>query len=117
LRESRKAIRFPLEALVAFSWKDNTGMEQRARGRSRDISERGVFVLANNCPPVGVKIGLRIELPGHPKIAPGLRVHVEGHVLRVEELTEEPETCGFAVLGSETILAESGDHQELEPQT
>jgi hypothetical protein len=73
--------------------------------------------LTNNCPPVGVKIGLRIELPGHPNIAPGLRVHVEGRVLRVEELSKEPETCGFAVLGSETILRESGDHEELEQQT
>ena len=60
LMESRKTLRFPLEAWVAFSWKDDNGMEQRAKGRSRDISERGVFVLANNCPPVGVKIALRI---------------------------------------------------------
>jgi hypothetical protein len=117
LRESRKAIRFPLEASVAFSWKDDNGMEQRAKGRSRNISERGVFVLANSCPPVGVKIGLRIVLPGHLDIAPGLRVHVEGRVLRVEELSEEPETCGFAVLSNDVMLGESGDHQELEPQT
>lgn len=117
LRESRKTIRFPLEAWVAFSWKDDNGMEQRAKGRSRDISERGVFVLANDCPPVGVKIALRILLPEAPSIAQGLRLRVEGRVLRVDEFTKELEACGFAVLSDETMLGESGDNQELEPQT
>lgn len=84
-------------------------MEQHAEGRSRDISERGLFVFTNNCPPLGVTIGLRVLVPEYPNIAQGLRVHVEGRVLRVDRSRIGPETCGFAVFSEETRLKESGE--------
>jgi hypothetical protein len=91
-------------------------MNLHAKGRSRDISERGAFVFASNCPPLGVKIGLRISLPEYPGIAQGLRVDIEGRVLRVDRAGGEPEACGFAVSSDEAMLMESGEHAKSEPE-
>jgi PilZ domain len=108
MSDSRKAIRFPLEALVTFYWKSENGMEQQGKGRSRDISEHGVFVFADECPPAGIKIGLKIVLPELSDIAHALRMQIEGRVLRVDEAAREQRACGFAVL-SEQALLDGGD--------
>jgi hypothetical protein len=104
MSEARKAIRFPLEASVIFYWKSENGMEQQGKGRSRDISEHGVFVFADECPPAGVKIGLKIVIPELSDIAQGLRMQIEGRVLRVDEMAGEQRACGFAVLSEQALL-------------
>jgi hypothetical protein len=106
MREARKAIRFPLEASVTFYWKSENGSDQQGQGRSRDISEHGVFVFADDCPPPGVKIGLNILLPELSDIARALRVRIEGHVLRVDQTRPGLGACGFAVLSEQALLNE-----------
>jgi hypothetical protein len=103
MSEARKAIRFPLEASVTFYWKGENGMEQRGAGHSRDISEHGVFVFSDECPPAGTKIGLNILLPEFSDIAHGLRMQIEGRVLRVDERQGEQRVCGFAVLSEQAL--------------
>jgi PilZ domain len=107
MSEARKAIRFPLEASVSFYWMGENGVEQQGKGRSRDISENGVFVFADECPPAGVKIGLKIVLPELSDIAHALRMQIEGRVLRVDEAAGEQRVCGFVVLSEQALL--SGD--------
>jgi hypothetical protein len=105
-RVARTTIRYPLETSVVFWWKDENGTYQQNEGRGRDVSDRGAFVFAAACPPVGTAIGLRISLEGFRDAAPALRIEVEGRVLRVEQSRKQGNS-GFAVLLSNAIVAGS----------
>src|SRR5258706_5241624 len=79
-RHTRKAIRFPLEAPIVFSWADS-GIEKQGEGRTRDISEVGTFVLSSTCPPVGIQISFKIFLPVLLGFEPQTRVEAAGQGL------------------------------------
>jgi len=104
---ARRAIRFPLEVPVAFWWNDASGITQHGEGRSRDISESGVFILGKVCPPLGARVGLRIFIEELPNTARAIRVQIDGHVLRVANSGTEAGTSGFAVLSDRAVLKES----------
>ena len=97
-RQARKAIRFPLEARIVFWWTDG-GIEKKCEGHTRDISERGAFVLATSCPPPGTQIGFEVFLPVAPGFQPRTRVEAMGQVQRVEQ-----DRGGFAILTRHTLL-------------
>ena len=59
-----------------FWWKDENVIYQQNEGRGRDVSDRGAFVFAAACPPVGTSIGLRISLEGFPDATPAVRIEV-----------------------------------------
>lgn len=101
--ETRKGIRFPLEAPVVFWWVDS-GITKRGEGRTRDISERGAFVLASTCPPRGTQTGFKIFLPALPGSEQKTTLEAEGQVLRVEQAQEPKELEGFAILAQHIIL-------------
>ena len=91
----RKAKRYPLSALVLFCWKRVDGILQEGEGTTRDISIRGVFIVAQSPPPPGVLLELDVylsSLSGTPK---SVQLHGEGKVIRVSG-RQEPEP-GFAV--------------------
>ena len=90
----RASMRFPLEAPVAFWWMDENGNRQAGEGSSRDISERGAFVLAVACPPVGSNVELRIPLEGLPDTT---EIDLAGCVVRVEQVNDGKGSNGFAV--------------------
>ena len=90
----RATIRFPLEAHVAFRWTDENGNRQQGEGSSRDISERGAFVFAVACPPMGSNVELRIPLEGLPDAN---WIDLAGCVVRVEQAHSEKGSSGFAV--------------------
>jgi hypothetical protein len=94
---ARATIRFPLAASVVFWWTDAKGTYQQGAGRSRDISDRGVFVLAAACPPLGTLVGLKISLDEVPDTKGTLHIEVTGQVLRVEESDVGMGSSGFAV--------------------
>jgi len=96
-QHTRKAIRFPLEALTVFWWLDR-GVVKRSEGRTRDISEKGAFVLAGTCPPQGIQIGFKVSLPALSGFEHRTRVEADGHVLRVERAHGHEECEGFAIL-------------------
>jgi hypothetical protein len=96
-QHTRKAIRFPLEALTVFWWLDS-GVVKRSEGRTRDISEKGAFVLASTCPPQGIQIGFKFFLPALSGFERRTRVEADGHVLRVERAQGHEECEGFAIL-------------------
>lgn len=105
---TRKAIRFPLEALTVFWWSDG-GVEKRSEGRTRDISEKGVFVLANTCPPQGIQIGFKVFLPALSRFERKTRVEADGCVLRVERTRGREECDGFAILIDHILLRVNND--------
>lgn len=107
-QHTRKAIRFPLEALTVFWWSD-TGVVKRSEGRTRDISETGVFVLANTCPPEGIQIGFKVFLPALSGFERKTRVEADGYVLRVERTPGRQACDGFAILIEHILLRVNND--------
>lgn len=110
-RGRRNSIRYPLEAPVVFRWKGDNGVFQQNEGWSRDVSERGVFVVAASCPPACADIELRIDFAAVPAVMRGMQMEVDGRVLRVEPGTSERKG-GFAVLAKQALLSESDDTAE-----
>lgn len=107
----RASIRFPLEAAVVFSWTDEKGNRQQGQGSSRDISERGAFVFAADCPPVGSNVELRIPLEGLPDTT---RIDLDGCVVRVEQPHDGKGSSGFAVFRDLGDSADSFRQQQIE---
>jgi hypothetical protein len=82
--ELRKASRYRLSAPALFLWAPQDGPPQTGEGITRDISTSGVYVLAESSPPVGARVQLDILLPKLADASPGMHLHGEGVVLRVE---------------------------------
>jgi hypothetical protein len=110
MRSTRTEIRFPLEASVEFRWRTPDGATLHGIGRSRDISEHGVFVLAEQCPPKGDKVELTVLIDEVIQTGEVFHVHIKGNVLRIDEVMSEREGYGFAVLSDEAISDTSNRH-------
>jgi PilZ domain len=61
--EHRGAIRYPLQVPASFSWEDEQRIVRQGEGHTRNISEKGVFVDAAICPPIGSSVELHFSLP------------------------------------------------------
>lgn len=93
---ARATIRFPLEAPVAFWWTDRNGKRRDGEGSSRDLSERGAFVFATACPPVGARVELKIPLEG---LRDTTEIELVGCVIRVELARNgKKANTGFTIL-------------------
>jgi hypothetical protein len=105
-RESRRGMRFPVEARVVFKWVDETGNVREGEGRSRNISERGAFVIAKKYPPRGASLELKLFLPRIPITPTVVTVIMNATVVRSEERASgSQDESGFAVEGQSTQLA------------
>jgi len=92
--DRRNHQRFEVTATARFSWTDAGGVRWQGQGRTRDISEKGVFVLTPDCPPSGATV--RLEVRASRLTKSGLIMHTKGQVVRVE-VTEAPAAvAGFA---------------------
>jgi hypothetical protein len=100
MRSTRTEIRFPLEASVEFWWKDMGGATHHGLGRSRDISEHGVFAWAERCPH-GDQVELNIVIDELTESGELLQFQINGKVLRVDQILAEKEGFGFAVLSDQ----------------
>jgi hypothetical protein len=100
-----------LEALTVFWWLDS-GVAKRSEGRTRDISEKGAFVLASTCPPQGIQIGFKVFLPALSGFELWTKVEADGHVLRVERAQGHEESEGFAVLIEHMLMRVNNDISE-----
>lgn len=80
--DHRQATRYRVSAPAFFAWQRADGTLQEAQGTSRDISERGVFILAQELPVPGTHVELDVYLPtvtGGPR---STQLHGEGTVVR-----------------------------------
>jgi hypothetical protein len=103
--ELRKATRYRLNAPVFYWWESADGTLQEAQGITRDISDRGVFVVAKQLPPAGVRVEVDVHLPAVSRAARSAQLHGEGAVLRICE--PEAKESGFAA--AVVFHAESSD--------
>lgn len=92
--QPRKTTRYQLTSPATYWWGPKGGQRIANRGVTRDISTAGVFIFAQEQPPVGARIELEILLPSLENIGPGVRLYGEGLVLRVER--ENHNNTGFA---------------------
>jgi len=109
--DRRRSHRYDLRTQVGFSWEDLEGIYHREESLTRDISEVGVFVVANSCPPVGTTVQLEVSF--HSATAQGVRIQAQGRVVRVEKADPSQAHDGFAA-ATETIKV---FNHELEPNS
>ena len=100
-QKRRTAIRFPMEVVVEFSWRDAGGILRKGEGRSHNVREIGAFVIANAnaCPPVGADVSYKLYLSGDPGTKLAKVQERVARVVRVEEAHSGVGRSGFAVCG------------------
>jgi hypothetical protein len=83
--ELRRANRYRLIAPVFFYWAPQNGPAQSGQGTTRDLNSHGVYVQADEAPPVGALVQMDILLPKLAFSGSGMHLTGEGVVLRVEK--------------------------------
>ena len=101
--ERRGGRRFNLQAPVQFTWRLPGSGVASEDGRTRDISVRGVFVLASTCPPEGSVLRMRVSLPACPGDS-SLEMQADATVVRVEGSGSE-DCPGFAAITKRCSLS------------
>lgn len=85
--EWRKARRFALDIPVLFRWMDDGQTACEGAGFCRDISTRGVFVIAFCAlPPLASALELMVLLPPLDTQGHAMRLCSTGSVVRVERM-------------------------------
>jgi len=92
--DRRHHKRFDLQATARFSWKDAGGARFEGQGLTRDISEKGVFVLTPHVPPSGTAV--RLEVRASSRSGSALLIQSRGQVVRVEDAARTQAGLGFA---------------------
>lgn len=104
--ESRRFIRFRLDAAVVLSW-TASGTLTRLAAFTRDLSRSGAFVLCED--GCELQIGQQVWIQGLlPTISSGgkaISFHAQGSVVRHSSQGEQP---GFAVLAEIEIAERQG---------
>jgi hypothetical protein len=104
---ARRAIRYSLHANAVFAWRDERGRRRAARGYTRDISMRGAYVVAAECPPRGACVSINVYLPGQLDGVRFIRVNAEGLVLRVDSASGERASGGFSMQNKRVLICEN----------
>jgi PilZ domain len=97
VRELRAVERFRLKLPVNLTWQVRSKQEQQGEGITRDISTRGMFVLARTSPPKGKPLRFEISL-SPDELSPAIQVEGRGRVVRVERPAPRSKITGFAVV-------------------
>lgn len=109
----RHTSRFEIVAPVSYWWPSPTGALHSSKGETRNISQRGVLVAAEECPPLGSPVQLTIRLPRLREKGLGMRLEGEGMVVRVQDTSNSHllgPTQAFAV--SVQFYLEKSEQQE-----
>ena len=115
--DRRLRTRFDLTAPVTYSWKERRGVRRTGRGATRDVSERGLFVLSDSCPPVGTVIQFEVSFSFRDNSE--IRMKAKGKVVRVQADGNGDGVRGFAAdtqvlwLSTEAVGAAGGTNAEL----
>ena len=78
---------------MSFLWEEGDGVEHQGTGLTRDVSQRGVFVVSETYVPVAAAV--RLELDFHELVTRNSHMVAQGSVLRVEPSSDG--IGGFAV--------------------
>src|SRR5580698_1449146 len=61
--DARKTLRYCVRARAIFHWTVGNGLSREGEGFTRDVSPRGAYVFAAECPPLGTQLEMMINLP------------------------------------------------------
>lgn len=92
--DRRLRTRFDLNAPATYSWKERAGVRRTGHGRTRDVSECGLFVLADSLPPEGTTIEFEVSFAFSDNSQ--IQMQAKGKVVRVEAGGNSGKTHGFA---------------------
>lgn len=96
VRELRAVQRFAVNLPVLISWRAVGRPMETAGGHTRDISTRGMFVVAPAGPRAGELLRFAVDM-ALDESSTLLRVQGEGRVVRVERPAQASRLAGFAV--------------------
>ena len=102
--DSRKTLRYEVRARVIFHWADREGVSRESEGFTRDVSPKGAYVFASDCPPLGTPVEMTIDLPGVGKVSNNPHIRADCFVLRVDKAGATHATIGFSVQNSRVTL-------------
>lgn len=102
--ELRKANRYRLSAPSVILWAPEGGPAESGRGVIRDINASGVYIVTSAHPPVGARVQLEILLPQMANNQPGMQLHGEGTVIRVDSGSIDERTCGVGGFAASVIF-------------
>lgn len=101
--DRRERRRFDVSAPVAYVWTNSDSMQHSATGVTRDVSESGVFIVADTLPPVGAVVQFEVSFSFRDDSHIQMRAH--GKVLRVEATAGDKTQSGFAAATNQPVLA------------
>jgi PilZ domain len=94
-KELRQRLRYELQVPVEIEWQSNTG-KQKARGFTKDISSKGIFIFCESEIPLDAHLHLLIFLRTDG-LGPMVTVDVVAKVCRVVKPIAEGDLPGLAV--------------------
>jgi hypothetical protein len=104
MEDSRKTLRYEVRARAVFHWDDRGGVSREGQGFTKNVSPKGAYVLASECPPQGTPMEMTIDLPSLGKGSNNLHIRADCHVLRVDRVGTPQGTIGFSVRNSRVTL-------------
>lgn len=82
----RHANRYEIATPISYWWTSSEGPIHSSKGETRNISPSGVLVAAEECPPIGASIQMRMRLPSLRGTGFGMKLYGEGRVVRSERV-------------------------------
>jgi hypothetical protein len=104
VEDARKTLRYEVRAHAVFRWVDRQGVSQECEGFTRDVSPKGAYIFASECPPRGTPMEMTIALPSAGKGTGNLHIRADCCVLRTEKVRAAQGTVGFSVQNSRVTL-------------
>ena len=95
--ERRDGVRYALHARVVFGWAETSGEKRESRGHTRNVGQKGTFIMSPDCPPKDTPITMTIFLPVNAGEKRMIRMAADGRVTRLEQPKGQPYLNGFAV--------------------
>jgi hypothetical protein len=99
--ETRKEIRYRLDAPAVFSWEGLNRRRFQGEGITRDISVQGAFILTTTMPPPDCSLEVDILLPSLTGMTSTMRINGKAKVVRIERPESSARVHGFAVVTDE----------------
>jgi len=110
-KESRKRLRYQLHFPVEIEWQSDTG-KQKARGFTKDISSKGVFIFSESEIPLDAHLHLLIFLRTEG-LGPMVTLDVVAKVCRAVKPLAKGELSGVAVQNYRCKISGGGSGHEL----
>lgn len=112
--DARRTLRYEIFAQANYKWLNKIGTFKESRGVTRDMSTRGAFIIASECPPIATNIELTINVSDPGRDCYAFCLHANGVVQRVETAGGMNRPSGFSVQIQRLAPLATDPHHEPE---